>query len=77
MDRNVSGPSHVERECLQVAEDAEDSAQRNVFVWYACYGSDMLEGRFNCYLLGGRVKGMSRDCVGARDKTPASTSIVM
>lgn len=59
-----------------VAEDGEDGAQKNVFVWYACYGSNLSEERFNCYLRGGRVEGMSRPCVGARDATPARASVV-
>jgi histone deacetylase 4/5 len=75
MDRIVLGSSHTEQEA-QNLQDEEDRAQKNVFVWYACYGSNMLEERFNCYLRGSRVEGMSRDCIGARDKTPASTSIV-
>jgi|GEM_PF-88184 len=62
---------------FHAAEDGEDEAQKNVFVWYACYGSNLLEERFNCYLRGGRVDGMSRNCVGARDTTPASRSLVM
>jgi histone deacetylase 4/5 len=56
--------------------NTEDSNQKNVFVWYACYGSNLLEERFNCYLRGGRVDGMSRTCVGARDSTPAQESLI-
>jgi histone deacetylase 4/5 len=59
------------------SEQEEDRAQKNVFVWYACYGSNLLEERFNCYLRGGRVNGMSRNCIGARDTRPASCSLVM
>ena len=59
------------------AELADDVAQKDVFVWYASYGSNLLEARFNCYLFGGRVHGMSRDSYGARDPTPASASTVL
>ena len=56
---------------------ADDGAQKDVFVWYASYGSNLLEARFNCYLFGGRVHGMSRDAHGARDSTPATESAVL
>jgi len=59
------------------AESADDSAQKDVFVWYASYGSNLLEARFNCYLFGGRVDGMSKDAHGARDSTPATESVVL
>jgi histone deacetylase 4/5 len=59
------------------AELADDSAQKDVVVWYASYGSNLLEARFNCYIFGGRVDGMSRDAHGTRDSTPASESVVI
>jgi len=55
-------------------EDDEDSLQKHVSVWYACYGSNLLQARFNCYLRGGQVPGMSKPCVGARDPTLPSAS---
>jgi len=58
------------------AQRAEDTAQQSVFVWYASYGSNLLEERFNRYLRGGRVNGMSQNCVGARDPTPASEWVI-
>lgn len=36
-------------------------------VWYAAYGSNLLQARFLAYLRGGRVAGSSRDHRGARD----------
>ena len=36
------------------------------YVWYACYGSNLLKERFMGYILGGGIK--SED--GCRDKTP-------
>jgi len=59
------------------AELADDLEQKDVFVWYASYGSNLLEARFNCYIFGGRVDGMARDSYGARDPTPASASTVL
>jgi histone deacetylase 4/5 len=68
--------SRIKQNCFSAVEDEEDRSQRNVFVWYACYGSNLLEERFHCYLRGGRVEGMSRDCVGARDNTHPTASLV-
>ena len=33
------------------------------YVWYACFGSNILYERFNCYLEGGRIEGMVADMV--------------
>jgi len=66
-----------ERFLTPEAEFADDGAQKDVFVWYASYGSNLLEARFNCYIFGGRVHGMSRDAHGARDSTPAIESVVL
>ena len=33
------------------------------YVWYACFGSNILYERFNCYLEGGRIAGMVADMV--------------
>ncbi len=38
-------------------------------VWYACYGSNMLEERFLCYIRGGQPKGANTNYEGCRDKT--------
>ena len=35
-------------------------------VWYASFGSNMCSERFACYLRGGKVEGMVKECVGAR-----------
>ena len=42
----------------------------NDYVWYACYGSNLLEERFLCYIKGGKIPGNTRSETGARDKTP-------
>lgn len=34
------------------------------YVWYACFGSNILLERFNCYLEGGRIAGMIADMPG-------------
>lgn len=39
-------------------------------VWYASYGSNMLEERFLCYIQGGRPDGSLKIERGARDRTP-------
>ena len=59
------------------AESTEDVAQKNIYVWYASYGSNLLEERFNCYLFGGQVHGISKYAPGARDPTPAKDSVVL
>lgn len=38
-------------------------------VWYACYGSNLLEARFHCYIEGGQPQGATRIYTGCRDKT--------
>ncbi len=38
-------------------------------VWYACYGSNILEERFLCYIKGGQPKGAKTTYEGCRDKT--------
>lgn len=39
------------------------------YVWYACYGSNLREQRFNCYLAGGQPEGATVTQPGARDNT--------
>ena len=68
--------SPEENERFLEAELADDGAQKDVVVWYASYGSNLLEARFNCYIFGGRVNGMSRDAHGARDSTPSTESVI-
>lgn len=38
-------------------------------VWYACYGSNILEERFLCYIKGGQPKGAKTTYEGCNDKT--------
>lgn len=38
-------------------------------VWYACYGSNLLEERFLCYIKGGQPKGTKTTYEGCSDKT--------
>lgn len=38
-------------------------------VWYACYGSNLLEDRFHCYIKGGQPKGAMTTYEGCKDKT--------
>ncbi len=38
-------------------------------VWYASYGSNILEDRFHCYILGGQPKGAKKTNPGCTDKT--------
>ncbi|REA58163.1 hypothetical protein DSL64_21385 [Dyadobacter luteus] len=38
-------------------------------VWYACYGSNILEERFLCYVRGGQPNGAKRTYDGCGDKT--------
>ncbi|KAK7347341.1 hypothetical protein VNO80_21871 [Phaseolus coccineus] len=41
----------------------------NVYIWYASYGSNMWKARFNCYLEGGQVEGMVKQCSGSVNRT--------
>lgn len=38
-------------------------------IWYASYGSNLLEERFLCYIKGGRPAGSATDYEGCTDKT--------
>ncbi|WP_289665607.1 hypothetical protein [Flavobacterium panacagri] len=38
-------------------------------LWYACYGSNMLEDRFLCYIKGGQPNGAKTVYEGCNDKT--------
>lgn len=37
-------------------------------LWYASYGSNILESRFHCYILGGQPKGSQKNHIGCTDK---------
>lgn len=39
-------------------------------VWYACYGSNLLQERFLCYIQGGQPAGANTSYIGCEDKTP-------
>lgn len=43
--------------------------EKTQYVWYACYGSNLLESRFQCYIVGGQPHGANRVYRGCRDKT--------
>lgn len=44
---------------------------KQLFVWYASYGSNLLyEDGFLCYIKGGRRRGSSKEESGCRDKSP-------
>ncbi|MDA3960138.1 MAG: hypothetical protein PF961_05075 [Planctomycetota bacterium] len=51
-------------------DTAPDEAHGEDLVWYAAYGSNLLEARFACYILGGKPPGGSRKQPGARDQSP-------
>jgi hypothetical protein len=53
------------RVCAAPAADSEKDAAPH-YVWYACFGSNILLERFNCYLQGGRIAGMVADMVSSR-----------
>lgn len=40
------------------------------YVWYACYGSNLLEERFLCYLQGGQCPYNGKIYKGCKDETP-------
>ena len=40
------------------------------YVWYACYGSNLLRERFMCYVQGGLIPGNDKVERGAKDPTP-------
>ena len=43
--------------------------EQNEHIWYASYGSNILEERFHCYIQGGNPKGSSTSYHGCKDKT--------
>lgn len=66
---NVSDDAHVTNEVSSADSQMWRSELSKVDVWYACFGSNMSESRFRCYIEGGQAEGMRRACKGARDKT--------
>lgn len=52
--------------------------KQNGYVWYACYGSNLLKERFLCYLQGGKCRYNGRTYKGCTDKTvPKSSKAIM
>ncbi|MEV6283725.1 histone deacetylase [Kribbella sp. NPDC051770] len=46
-------------------------------VWYVAYGSNLAQGRFHCYVTGGRPAGGKRDYPGCRNRRlPTDTAAV-
>lgn len=43
-------------------------------IWYACYGSNILEERFLCYICGGTPAGAFKNFEGCRDKSKPEAS---
>ncbi len=41
----------------------------NDYVWYASYGSNLLQNRFHCYIRGGTPHGSIKNHIGCRDKS--------
>ncbi|MDH4127969.1 MAG: hypothetical protein OEV44_04395 [Spirochaetota bacterium] len=39
------------------------------YVWYACYGSNLSQKRFLCYIIGGTPDGSTKYNIGSKDKT--------
>lgn len=44
-------------------------AKEKEHIWYASYGSNLLEERFLCYIQGGKPKGAAKSYLGCTDKT--------
>ncbi|KAK7265859.1 hypothetical protein RJT34_33483 [Clitoria ternatea] len=53
----------------EIASDWWRSELSKVYVWYASYGSNMWKARLNCYIAGGQVEGMQKNCLGSMDRT--------
>ncbi|MBL0236650.1 MAG: hypothetical protein IPQ02_08595 [Saprospiraceae bacterium] len=43
------------------------------YIWYASYGSNLLEERFQCYIKGGMPKGSTKTYLGCRIQIHQST----
>lgn len=53
----------------------EEKIMEKKYVWYASYGSNMLEERFMCYIKGGYFAPNDRHYDGCKDKTPPLDSM--
>lgn len=54
------------------AEKAEQKTQQMTdsnYIWYACYGSNLFQERFHCYIKGGQPEGSLTYYRGCTDKT--------
>ena len=63
-------PAAADAEDAAPASSTDDDASSRTYVWYACFGSNILLERFDCYLKGGRIAGMAADMPGASDPSP-------
>jgi histone deacetylase 6 len=63
-------PAAAAAEDAAPASSTDDDASSRTYVWYACFGSNILLERFDCYLKGGRIAGMAADMPGASDPSP-------
>lgn len=52
-----------------------DEHGRPAVIYYASYGSNLFEERFNVYITGGQLPGNARDYPGCRDATPPTDTI--
>lgn len=43
--------------------------EKSGYIWYACYGSNLLEERFTCYISGGRPEGSFRTYTGCTNRS--------
>lgn len=46
-------------------------------IWYVCYGSNLLEERFRCYIQGGKPKGATKEYVGCTNRVFPSEKLVL
>ena len=53
---------------------SQDHKAKLDYVWYACYGSNLAQGRFLCYLQGGQYPGNRKAYKGARNKAAPTHS---
>lgn len=52
--------------------------QEKEHIWYASYGSNLLEDRFLCYIQGGKPEGSVKSYSGCKDKTlPAQNEEIL
>jgi len=53
---------------------SQDHKAKLDYVWYACYGSNLAQGRFLCYLQGGQYTGNRKAYKGSRNKAAPTHS---